>query len=244
MLLFCSVRGVDDFGGVLVSEHPDCDLIQDCESYYREYAAGLDIAIKQDTSLDSLNLLIKRAFDVLVGSVGLLCSLPFIAFFGILIKLEDGGPVFYKQERVGLHGRHFMLYKLRSMKVNAEKNGPQWAAIDDPRVTKIGGFVRRTRIDELPQFFNVLRGDMTVIGPRPERPEFVIKFNQKYPGFLLRLQVKPGLTGWAQVNGGYDISPEEKLELDLYYIENRNPQLSLNIILRTIYVLISGSGAR
>ncbi len=227
-----------------MNDHADYDLIQNCQSYYSEHAASLDIAVEQRSNWVLLNSAIKRSFDVLIGIVGVLCSLPFVVFFGILIKLEDGGPIFYKQERVGLHGRHFTLYKLRSMRVNAEKNGPQWAREDDPRVTKVGRFVRKTRIDELPQFLNVLRGDMTIIGPRPERPEFVIAFDRRNPGFIARLQVKPGLTGWAQVNGGYDISPEEKLNLDIYYIENRSFRMALKIILRTIYVLVSGSGAR
>ena len=188
--------------------------------------------------------MIRRLFDILVGSLGLLCSVPFIVVFGLLTKIEDGGPVFYKQERVGLYGKHFTLYKLRSMRVNAEKNGPQWAEKDDPRVTRVGSFIRKTRIDELPQFYNVLRGDMTLVGPRPERPEFVIRFDQEIPGFISRLQVKPGLTGWAQINGGYDITPEEKLELDLFYIENRGPFFDFKILLKTVSVIFTGNGAR
>ena len=196
-------------------------LGSDCEYYYSQHAATIDNVNHQEFVLDLSFGLIRRLFDILVGSLGLLCSVPFIVVFGLLTKIEDGGPVFYKQERVGLYGKHFTLYKLRSMRVNAEKNGPQWAEKDDPRVTRVGSFIRKTRIDELPQFYNVLRGDMTLVGPRPERPEFVIRFDQEIPGFISRLQVKPGLTGWAQINGGYDITPEEKLELDLFYIENR-----------------------
>ncbi len=219
-------------------------LGSDCEYYYSQHAATIDNVNHQEFVLDLSFGLIRRLFDILVGSLGLLCSVPFIVVFGLLTKIEDGGPVFYKQERVGLYGKHFTLYKLRSMRVNAEKNGPQWAEKDDPRVTRVGSFIRKTRIDELPQFYNVLRGDMTLVGPRPERPEFVIRFDQEIPGFISRLQVKPGLTGWAQINGGYDITPEEKLELDLFYIENRGPFFDFKILLKTVSVIFTGNGAR
>lgn len=171
-------------------------------------------------------------------------AIPIILIFIIIIKLETPGPVFFLQERVGLHGRYFKVIKLRSMGVDAEKNGAQWAAKNDPRVTKVGAFIRKTRIDELPQLFNVLKGDMSLVGPRPERPMFTAQFNDEIPGFIDRLQVKPGITGWAQVNGGYDITPKEKLELDRYYINNMSFWLDLKIILKTIKVCITGDGAR
>jgi len=135
------------------------------------------------------------------------------------------------------------MYKLRSMYENAEENGAQWAEEDDPRVTKVGKFIRRTRLDELPQLFNVLKGDMSLVGPRPERPIFTYQFNEQIPGFINRLQVKPGLTGWAQVNGGYKLTPAEKLEYDLYYIENRTIWLDIKIMLKTIMVVLTGKGA-
>jgi len=163
---------------------------------------------------------------------------------GVLIKLDTPGPVFYVQERVGRHGKVFNMYKLRSMVVDAEKQGAKWADKDDPRVTRIGRIIRKSRIDELPQLLNVLKGDMALIGPRPERPEFILEFNEDIPGFINRLQVRPGLTGWAQVNGGYDITPEEKLKLDMYYIQNRSIKLDLIIVFKTIRVIITGSGAR
>ncbi|NLA84778.1 MAG: sugar transferase, partial [Clostridiales bacterium] len=146
-------------------------------------------------------------------------------------------------ERVGKNGRVYTMYKLRSMYENAEENGAQWAEEDDPRVTKVGKFIRRTRLDELPQLFNVLKGDMSLVGPRPERPIFTYQFNEQIPGFINRLQVKPGLTGWAQVNGGYKLTPAEKLEYDLYYIENRTIWLDIKIMLKTIMVVLTGKGA-
>jgi len=130
------------------------------------------------------------------------------------------------------------------MRLNAEVNGPQWACTDDPRITKLGKFLRKTRIDELPQFVNVLRGDMSIVGPRPERAFFLVKFNHEVPGFAKRLAVKPGLTGWAQVNGGYELVPKEKLELDLYYIEHQTILLDINIMFKTIKVVLTGEGAR
>lgn len=216
----------------------------DCERYYQEQAATIGVASYSEALGDSILSFINRIFDLALGFIGLLLAIPIMAIFGALIKMEDGGPIFYKQERVGLQGKHFMLYKLRSMTVNAEKNGAQWAEVDDPRVTRVGKFIRKTRIDELPQLLNVILGDMTIVGPRPERPEFVIQFDQEVPGFILRLRVKPGLTGWAQVNGGYDITPKEKLELDLYYIQNRSLRLNLRIFLKTFAVLLTGEGAR
>ena len=127
---------------------------------------------------------------------------------------------------------------------DAEKNGAQWADKDDCRVTKIGNFIRKTRIDELPQLFNILKGDMSLIGPRPERPRFTVEFNQEIPGFVERLQIKPGLTGWAQVNGGDDVTPEEKWELDMYYIEKRDVWMDFKILLKTVGVVLTGAGAR
>nr|WP_223812678.1 sugar transferase [Geobacillus thermoleovorans] len=187
---------------------------------------------------------IKRFLDIVFSLLALPVAIPIIVIFAIIIKLETPGPAFFLQERVGLHGKYFKVIKLRSMEVNAEKNGAQWAAKNDPRVTRVGAFIRKTRIDELPQLFNVLKGDMSLIGPRPERPMFTAQFNEEIPGFIDRLQVKPGITGWAQVNGGYDITPREKLELDRYYIHNMSFWLDLKIIFKTIKVCLTGDGAR
>lgn len=186
----------------------------------------------------------QRTLDILLSLVGLLVGIPLIFIFGILIKIEDNGPITYKQERLGKGGKRFYIYKLRSMRTDAEKFGAQWAEKDDPRITKIGKFIRKTRIDEIPQLFNILKGDMSIIGPRPERPSFTEEFNKYIPGFVNRLAIKPGLTGWAQVNGGYDITPEEKLIEDMYYIRNRSILLDFKILFKTVKVVLTGDGAR
>lgn len=211
--------------------------------FFREYNA---IAVTQERVLmqKSLYLYYKRLFDIICALLGLIFFLPLVTLVAIIIKLETPGPAFFFQERVGLNGRYFKVIKLRSMGVDAEKNGAQWAQKQDPRVTKVGAFIRKTRIDELPQFWNVLIGDMSLIGPRPERPMFTAKFNEDIPGFIDRLKVKPGVTGWAQVNGGYDITAEEKLMLDRYYIEHLNFLIDMKIVLKTIKVCITGNGAR
>lgn len=186
----------------------------------------------------------KRLMDIFIASIGFLCAFPLIIVIGILIKLESKGSCFYNQIRVGKDGRLFRIYKLRSMHVDAEKGGPQWAQENDPRVTKIGRYIRKTRIDEIPQLINIIKGDMSVVGPRPERPYFIEEFKKEIPEYIHRLTVKPGLTGWAQVNGGYELSPRDKLERDLYYIKNQSILLDIKIILKTIKVVLSGYGAR
>lgn len=186
----------------------------------------------------------KRLMDIFIASIGFLCAFPLIIVIGILIKLESKGSCFYNQIRVGKDGRLFRIYKLRSMHVDAEKGGPQWAQENDPRVTKIGRYIRKTRIDEIPQLINIIKGDMSVVGPRPEIPYFIEEFKKEIPEYIHRLTVKPGLTGWAQVNGGYELSPRDKLERDLYYIKNQSILLDIKIILKTIKVVLSGYGAR
>ena len=187
---------------------------------------------------------LKRVLDLLVSVSSLIIVVPIILVTSLLIILESPGNPFYVQKRMGLMGKEFNLIKLRSMRLDAEKKGAQWAEKDDPRITRIGKFIRKTRIDELPQIFNVIRGDMAIIGPRPERKIFVEEFTKTIPNFPKRLEVNPGLTGWAQVNGGYEITPKDKLELDLFYIDNRNVLMDLKIILLTFQVIFTGEGAR
>jgi len=188
--------------------------------------------------------MIKRGLDIVGATVGALPALMIVMAFGLLVKIETPGKVFYSQERLGKHGKKFRLYKIRSMHSDAEKDGAKWADQDDERVTKIGKFIRNTRIDELPQLINILKGEMSIVGPRPEREIFTIQFEEEIPGFSQRLNVKPGLTGWAQINGGYDISPREKLEYDLYYIKNRSLRLDFKIVFKTVGIIINGEGAR
>ncbi|SDW42954.1 exopolysaccharide biosynthesis polyprenyl glycosylphosphotransferase [Marininema mesophilum] len=198
---------------------------------------------KQGSKLNWYSL-VKRGMEIAFSIGLLLFTLPALVLTAIAIKIETKGSIFYKQERVGQNGRRFHIIKLRSMRTDAEKNGPQWAAKDDPRVTGVGRFIRKTRIDEVPQLINVLQGDMSLIGPRPERQVFTEKFCQEIPEFKQRLLVKPGLTGWAQVNGGYDATPEEKFSMDMYYIERQSLSLDFKILYRTVWVVLSGSGAR
>lgn len=206
-----------------------------------EIAKNLDYSIVNDSILFEVY---SRILDIIVSIIGLIISIPIIIVFGLLIKKEDDGPIFYKQDRLGKDGKIIFIYKLRSMKINSEKNDSLWTEKNDPRVTNIGKFIRKSRIDEIPQFFNILKGDMSMIGPRPERPNLTMEFNERIPGFINRLVIKPGLTGYAQVNGGYDISVEDKIKKDLYYIKNRNLFLDISILLKTIKVVLTGEGAR
>lgn len=187
----------------------------------------------------------KRLFDLVTALILMIPAAPLILAFGILIKLETPGKMFYRQERVGVMGKKIYITKLRSMYQDAEKkSGAMWAQQNDARVTKMGAFIRKTRIDELPQLWNVLNGDMSLIGPRPERPNFTQEFSEDIIGFEHRLLVRPGLSGWAQVNGGYDITPEDKLKLDLYYEHNMSLKIDVIIFFKTIGVVFTGDGAR
>lgn len=212
-----------------------------CRFNYLQYKDAIDTnEVKGSWIFD----LYQRILDIILSLIGLIIGIPLMLIFGIFIKIEDKGPMTYKQERVGKNGRVFYIYKLRSMRTDAEKFGAKWAEKDDPRITKVGKFIRKTRIDELPQLFNILKGDMSIIGPRPERPSFTAQFNEEIPGFINRLAIKPGLTGWAQVNGGYEITPEEKFKEDMYYIRNRSVSLDIKILFMTVKVVLTGDGAR
>lgn len=174
----------------------------------------------------------------------LLFAVPICILACIAIYVELRVNPIYTQKRVGLNGRVFKIYKLRSMYIDAEKDGPKWASENDERITKVGRIIRKKRIDELPQLVNILKRDMSFIGPRPERPEFIKEFIKYIPDFNDRLLVKPGITGWAQVNGGYSLTPKEKLEFDKYYIKNRGFKLDLLILIKTIIVIFTRHGAR
>lgn len=187
---------------------------------------------------------IKRFIDLFISVLSLVIVIPIILVFSLIIVIESPGNPFYLQKRMGLMGKEFKLIKLRSMRLDAEKNGAKWAEKNDDRITKVGRFIRKTRIDELPQIFNIIKGDMAIIGPRPERKVFIKEFVKTIPDFPKRLEIKPGLTGWAQVNGGYDISPSEKLKLDLFYVENTSFFLDISILFKTVKIIFTGDGAR
>ena len=184
---------------------------------------------------NALNKFVKRAVDIFGAIVAIILFSPVMLVASVLIKLTAPGPLIFKQERIGLQNKPFYMYKFRSMivqKESEEKKG--WTTKDDPRVTPVGKFIRKTSIDELPQLFNVLKGDMSLVGPRPERPLFVEKFREEIPRYMIKHQVRPGLTGWAQVNGYRgDTSIRKRIECDLYYIENWTLGLDFKIILLT-----------
>lgn len=190
----------------------------------------------------------KRMTDIFLSAFGLILTSPIMLFTSLLIKLDSPGPVLFRQERVGEGGRVFTLLKFRSMKVDAESDtGPKWATLNDERITRVGRFIRKLRIDELPQIINVLRGEMSFVGPRPERPYFVAQLKKKVPYYSLRHTVKPGITGWAQIKYSYGASVKdamEKLQYDLYYIKNMSLLFDLTIVLDTIKIVTLGKGAR
>jgi len=202
----------------------------------------------QGFAKDRMTMVSKRLLDVVAAVLGLLLSSPLALATALLIKLTSRGPVFFCQERTGQDGVPFKVIKFRTMRVDAEKeSGPVWAQKNDARVTSIGRFLRLSRIDEIPQFLNILAGQMSFVGPRPERPHFVEQLKQSIPFYPLRHTVKPGLTGWAQVRHPYGASIEdaqEKLRYDLYYIKNMGLLFDLSIMFRTIAVILRGSGAR
>ncbi|SFJ06323.1 sugar transferase [Thermoflavimicrobium dichotomicum] len=185
----------------------------------------------------------KRLFDLFLSISGILFTLPIMILVVIAIKLDSPGPAFYRQERVGLWGKPFQLLKFRSMLKDADKIGPQYTQKNDARITRVGAFIRTRRLDELPQLINVLTGDMSMVGPRPI-PIIDTISNKEIAGYFDRLIVKPGLTGLAQVNGGYDLSFEEKLQYDLFYIQHISFLLDIKILLKTMKVILTGEGAR
>ncbi|MDW8325260.1 MAG: sugar transferase [Anaerolineales bacterium] len=240
-LLDCRARGVpivrmtslyEEITGRVPLDHLNADWV---------------IAAYMDESRTRLTyLLIKRFLDIALALIGLALLAVLLPFIALLIRLESPGPVFYRQTRLGRGGRPFTLYKFRSMVTNAEADGKaRWATSDDDRVTKVGAFLRRSRLDEAPQFWNVLRGEMSLVGPRPERPEFIEELEREIPFYRARLIVQPGLTGWAQVNYGYTSTIADaaiKLQWDLYYIKHRSLWFDLLILWRTVRVVLGFKG--
>jgi exopolysaccharide biosynthesis polyprenyl glycosylphosphotransferase len=198
---------------------------------------------RRSTNFDRIG---RRVLDIICGLIISAIFVVVFPFVAIAIKLDSPGSIFYKQERVGLNGNKFTIYKLRSMVQNAERNGQaQWAVKGDSRITKVGNFIRKTRLDELPQVINVLKGEMSMVGPRPERQQFMEKLETQVPNFSKRLAVKPGLTGWAQVNYGYGSTVEDakiKLNYDLYYCQHQSLALNFQILLRTFAVVLKMQG--
>ena len=190
---------------------------------------------------------VKRLVDTLVTFVTAPLWLLIMGVVAIVVRLDSPGPVIFKQQRVGLSGENFILYKFRTMQVDAEKDGPRFASVGDPRITRSGRFLRKSRLDELPQLVNVLRGELSLVGPRPERPVFVRDFSRRIPFYTARTLVRPGVTGWAQVNYGYadDVADTiEKLTFDLYYVKHMSAWLDVQILGQSIWTVLTGNGAR
>ena len=247
----------DDIAHELLEAKLNGRMVVDIRSFYEHVAKRLPLSQINDEwllstegfSLNTRGSLrrLKRASDVLLSLGLLVLASPVMLLTALAIRLESPGPVIYRQDRVGLHEKEFTVYKFRSMRQDAEKNGAVWASVNDSRVTRLGRFIRKARIDELPQLLNVLKGDMSFIGPRPERMAFVRELKKTIPYYSLRHTVKPGLTGWAQVSYPYGATEEDarrKLEYDLYYIKNISLLLDLHIIFKTIGVVLFPRGAR
>ncbi len=248
-------RGVFPFQEVMACKLDGVEVV-DAPSFYEHvtgklFLEGINpswIIFSEGFKVSNVRKFFKRGVDLFCASVGIILTLPFLPFVALAIKLDSSGPVFYRQERVGEKEKPFFLYKLRTMQADAESgSGAVWAQKNDSRVTRLGAFFRACRIDELPQFYNILCGEMSMVGPRPERPEFVEKLKKIIPYYSERHFVKPGVTGWAQVRYPYGASVEdamEKLRFDLYYIKNLSLTFDFMIILETIQVILFRRGAR
>ncbi len=223
--------------GVHTQFIPDYNNIIPTRPYTEDLMGMPVINIRYVPLSNTFYSLIKRVMDVIISLTGILITSPLMVCIAVIIKITSKGPLIYKQERVGLHNKSFMMYKFRSMRVqDAGEEKKAWTTKNDPRVTAVGKFIRRTSIDELPQLFNILKGDMSVVGPRPERPFFVEKFKEEIPRYMIKHQVRPGLTGWAQVNGYRgDTSIKKRIEYDLFYIENWTLGFDIKIMFLTIF---------
>ncbi|UCD37890.1 MAG: sugar transferase [Fidelibacterota bacterium] len=211
-----------------------------------EHIYGLPLVRINPEFITQFQAFVKRVIDIYVSGIGLLLSAPLMLVIAILVRLTSPGPAIFTQERLGCRGKRFTIHKFRTMVEDAEqRTGPVWAQADDPRITLFGRLLRRVRLDELPQLWNVLKGDMSLVGPRPERPHFVEWLVDEFPYYYRRLLVRPGITGWAQVRGNYDSSIEDvrrKLKDDFFYIENLSIRLDLKILLMTVWVVLRGKG--
>jgi sugar transferase (PEP-CTERM system associated) len=238
-LLNCKLQGVKVTDAATFFERETCQIrVDSLQPSWLVFGGGFDQSF--------FRIFMKRGFDLICSTIILAVSFPVMMVTALLIYLEDGAPIFYSQERVGLDGKSFNVLKFRSMRNDAEKGGkPQWAAQNDPRVTRIGNFIRRVRIDELPQILNVFKGEMSFVGPRPERPFFVEQLIEVVPYYNVRHSIKPGITGWAQVRYGYGSSAEDalqKLQYDLYYVKNNSLFLDILILIDTLKVVLFRSG--
>ena len=239
-LLFCRLKGIRVEEGAAFSEHL-CGRL----SVEDIYPSALIFSDGFKRSLIIRNL--KRGIDIFCSLAGLFLLSPLSFAIGAAIKLESAGPVLYRQERIGEDGVPFHILKFRSMRVDAEKDGPVWASANDERITRVGRVIRKLRCDEIPQMINVLRGEMSFVGPRPERPFFVQRLQKEIPFYFHRHTVKPGITGWAQICHPYAASREEamqKLKYDLYYIKHMTPFMDIKILFKTVKVVLFGNGAR
>jgi len=272
LLQFCREHAVDEVvvavderrrnggtGGLALDDLIECRLsgiqVCDVQQFIEREACKVDVdllrpswlAFADGFAMRTRHRLMKRAFDLTVGAALMLLAWPLMLLTALAIRLESAGPVIYRQNRVGMQGRPFQLLKFRSMYVCDGEERATWTRRNDPRVTRVGAFIRKTRLDELPQLFNVLRGDMSFVGPRPERPVFVEELGRKIPYYAQRHRVKPGITGWAQLCYPYGASVEdakEKLQYDLYYLKNHSLILDLIILIQTVEVVLVGDGAR
>jgi sugar transferase (PEP-CTERM system associated) len=238
-LLDCKLQGVKVTDAATFFERETCQIrVDSLQPSWLVFGGGFDQSF--------VRTFMKRSFDLICSSALLIVTFPLMLLAALCIKVEDRGPVFYSQERVGKDGRTFRVHKFRSMRADAEKSGkPQWAQQNDPRITRVGNFMRKTRIDELPQILNVFKGEMSFVGPRPERPYFVEQLIEVVPYYNVRHSVKPGITGWAQVRYGYGSSAEDalqKLQYDLYYVKNNSLFLDVLILIDTLKVVLFRSG--
>lgn len=235
------MKGVERKGADFEMISPDIEMLRTKQhsEHVREYFIEETYAVKSP-----IYRITKRCIDIIASVViGIILSIPMLVI-GLLIRFDSKGPAIFKQERLGKDGVPFMMYKFRSMYINAEAKGPQWADKNDDRCTKIGRVLRKMRLDELPQLWNIFKGDMSFVGPRPEREYFYNQFETYIHGFRNRLIVRPGLTGWAQVNGGYDLEPEEKIIYDMEYIKKQSLAMDIKCIIKTIKSVFTHEGAR